>query len=331
MNAKLKFTHRLSSLAWKLLKYIRRLALTGCVLFTAVFWIARAIALSQGMIYRFQFWKFGLKMTIITVAAVVAAVLWHFFDMRRIGILTAFCTFEATLPLLYPMIDLYYEGINPQMISYKEIETNSGEIQIQIDDYPEPTLYYDAKTEAVFFLHILNRDTVHDKYALYQKYYHSFSEITCEDGITRYVSQDYPEVKVRVYNNRDWKKGDIVDDYIQKLERYLILQCYKEEGMNWEYVYIPQISFGEGDFYFVIKEDDNLVQYSKDISKMISKVLEEQLFGYLPGFEGSITVKYESKSTTDADVTFKFGGDDLEQPEYYTDWRYVLEVLEDGM
>ena len=328
MDQKSTHMQRLSNVAWKLLKYVRRLALTACVLFTAVFWIAWAIALSQGMIYRFQFWKFGIKMTIITAAAVVAAVLWHFFDMRRVGILTTFCTFEGILALFYPMFDLYYEGINLQLISYEEIETSSGEIQIQIDDYPEPTLYYDAKTEAVFFLRILNRDTVHDKYALHQKYHDNFSEITCEDGITRYVSQDYPEVKVRVYNNRDWKKGNIVDDYIQKLERYLILQCYKEEGMTWDYILEKNDSFGEGDLYFVVKEDDDLVQYSKDISKMIDATLSETLFDR---FEGSITVKYEAKDTTDGGVTFKFGGHVLEQPEYYTDWRHVLKVLEDGM
>lgn len=286
MNAKLKFTHRLSSLAWKLLKYIRRLALTGCVLFTAVFWIARAIALSQGMIYRFQFWKFGLKMTIITVAAVVAAVLWHFFDMRRIGILTAFCTFEATLALLCPMVDLYYDGFNLQMISYKEIEAPNGGIEIRVYEFPEVARIYNTEPKTIFFWHILNWDTENNRYALEKKYYKNFSAITCEDGITRYFSSGYPEVKARVYDTRNWRKGDIVDDYIQKLERYLFLQCYEEERMSWEYVYTNHKSFGEGNLYFVVKEDDDLVQYSKDISKMISKVLEEPVFRSAMSFEG---------------------------------------------
>ena len=331
MNGILKYTHRLSSFGWKLLKYIRRLAFTGCVLFTAVFWIAWAIALSQEMIYRFQFWKFGIKMTLITLAGVVAVVLWRFFDMRRVGILTAFCTLEATLALLCPMVDLYYDGFNLQMISYKEIEAPNGGIEIRVYEFPEVARVYDTEPKTLFFWHILNWDTENNRYALEKKYYKNFSAITCEDGITRYVSSGYPEVKARVYDNRNWRKGDIVDDYIQKLERYLVLQCYKEEKMGWEYVYTNNKSFGEGDLYFVVKEDDDLVQYSKDISKMISKVLEELIFRSAISFEGSITVKYEHKSASDNSVTFKFGGHVLEQPEYYTDWRHVLEVLRDGM
>lgn len=331
MDQKSTYMQRLSNVAWKLLKYIRRLALTGCVLFTAVFWIAWAIALSQGMIYRFQFWKFGIKMTLITLAAVVAVVLWRFFDMRRVGILTAFCTFEATLALLCPMVDLYYAGFNPQMISYQENKAPNGNINIWVYDFPEVARVYNTEPKTIFFWHILNWDTENNRYALGKKYYKNFSAITCEDGITRYFSSGYPEVKARVYDTRNWRKGDIVDDYIQKLERYLILQCYKEERMGWEYVYTNNKSFGEGDLYFVVKEDDDLVQYSKDISKMISKVLEELIFRSAISFEGSITIKYEHKSASDNSVTFKFGGHDLEQPEYYTDWRHVLKVLEDGM
>lgn len=30
-------------------------------------------------------------------------------------------------------------------------------------------------------------------------------------------------------------------------------------------------------------------------------------------------------------VIFNFGDSYPEQPEYYTDWRHVFEVLEDGM
>ena len=74
MYQKSTYMQRLSNVAWKLLKYIRRLALAGCILFTAVFWIACAIAASQGLLYRFQFWKFGIGMTLITLAAVVAVV-----------------------------------------------------------------------------------------------------------------------------------------------------------------------------------------------------------------------------------------------------------------
>ncbi len=330
MDQKSAYMQRLSNVAWKLLKYVRRLALTACVLFTAVFWIAWAIALSQGLIYRFQFWKFGIKMTLITLAAVVAVVLWRFFDMRRIGILTAFCTLEATLALLYPMFDLYYRGVNLKMITYHI--TDEGDYgTIKLAHITDPSRVYEAKTEAVFFWRILNWETENNKYALGKKYRRDFSEIACNDGITRYMSTSYPkvpEVKARVYDNRNWRKGDIVDDYIQKLERYLVLQCYKEEGMTWDYILEKNDSFGEGDLYFVVKEDDDLVQYSKDISKMIDATLSETLFDR---FEGSITVKYEGKDTTDADVTFKFGGHDLEQPEYYTDWRHVLKVLEDGM
>lgn len=329
MDQKSTYMQRLSNVAWKLLKYVRRLALTACVLFTAVFWIAWAIALSQGLIYRFQFWKFGIKMTLITLAAVVAVVLWRFFDMRRIGILTAFCTLEATLALLYPMFDLYYRGVNLKMITYHI--TDEGDYgTIKLAHITDPSRVYKAKTEAVFFWRILNWETENTRYSLKKKYYKDFFEITCEDGITRYFSSDYPEVKVRIYDNKNWRKGDILDDYIQKLERYLILQCYKEEGMSWEYVYTNNKSFGEGALYFVIKEDDNLVQYSKDISKMIKKILDEPLFGYALGFEGSITIKCENKSVANPGITFKFGGDDLEQPEYYTDWRHVLKVLENG-
>ncbi len=328
MEQKLTYMQRLSNVAWKLLKYIRRLAITGCVLFTAVFWIACAIAASQGLLYRFQFWKFGIGMTLITLAAVVAVVLWHFFDMRRVGVLTAFLAFEGTLIFLWPMINLYYGGINWESVAYYEEKITNDKIQITVYEYVYPARNYDAKAEAIFFMRILNCETENTRYALNKKYHKNFSAVTCEDGITRYVSSDYPELKVRVYDNKNWRTGDIVDDYIQKLEQYLALQCYKKEGMSWEYVYTKNNSFGKGDLYFVIKEDDDLVQYSKDISKIIDATLSETLF---VRFEGSITVKYEGKDTTDADVTFKFGGHDLEQPEYYTDWRHVLKVLEDGM
>ncbi len=56
-----------------------------------------------------------------------------------------------------------------------------------------------------------------------------FLAITCEDGITRYFSSGYPEVKARVYDTRNWRKGDIVDDYIQKLERYLFYNVTKKK------------------------------------------------------------------------------------------------------
>lgn len=246
MNGILKYTRRLSSVIWKLLKYMRRLALTVCVLFTTVFWVVWAIALSQGLIYRFQYWKLGLRMTIVTLAALAATVLWRFLDTRHVGVLTAFLTFEVTLMFLWPMVDLYYEGFNWDLISY-QIKWIDGNTYIKVDDYPEPERYYEIKGEGRFFWRILNGDIVNNKYALEKKYHKGFSEIICEDGITRYISNDYPEVKVRVYDNRDWKKGDIVDDYLQKMERYLILQCYKEEGMTWEYVYISSNSFGEGD------------------------------------------------------------------------------------
>lgn len=328
MDQKSTHMQRLSNVAWKLLKYVRRLALTVCILLTAAFWIAGPVALRYGLIYRSQFFILGIGLTLITLAAVIATVFCRFFDMRRYGALITFLILEAAIMLLWPMFHLYLAGFNGDATSYTIQEGKYDDIQITVYESLYPVRNYDARVEAVFFMRILNWDTENTRYALNKKYRRNFSNIACNDGIIRYVSSDYPEIKVRVYDSSKWKSWDIVDDYIQKLERYLALQCYKEEGMSWEYVYTKNDSFGEGDLYFVVKEDDDLVQYSKDISKMIDATLSETLF---VRFEGSITVKYEGKDTTDADVTFKFGGHDLEQPEYYTDWRHVLEVLEDGM
>ena len=89
-----------------------------------------------------------------------------FFDMRRIGILTAFCTFEATLALLCPMVDLYYDGFNLQMISYKEIEAPNGGIEIRVYEFPEVARIYNTEPKTIFFWHILNWDTENNRYAL---------------------------------------------------------------------------------------------------------------------------------------------------------------------
>ena len=323
MNGILKYTHHLSSLGWELLKYIRRLAFIICLLFTAAFWIAGPIALRYGLIYRSRFFILGIGMTLITLAAVIATVFCHFFDLRRQGVLIAFLILEAAIMLLWPMFHLY----RIVFYGYSVQEGKYGNIQITTDDYPGPVRYYDARVEAVFFMRILNWDTENTRYTLSQKYMRDFSNITCNDGIIRYVNNDHPEIKVRVYDSGKWKTWAIEDDYIQKLERKLFLNCYRKEGMDWEYVLGKNDDLREGEIYFVIKENDDLVQYSKDISKMIDAALSEYLFDE---FEGSITVKYETKDTTDAGVTFKFGGNDLEQPQYYTDWRHVLKVLENG-
>ena len=90
---------------------------------------------------------------------------------------------------------------------------------------------------------------------------------------------------------------------------------------------IQIINLLEKEIFTLLSKKMTIWQYSKDISKMIDTALSESLFNR---FEGSITVKYETKDTTDAGVTFKFGGNDLEQPQYYTDWRHVLKVLENG-
>ncbi len=324
MDQKSNYMHLPSSVVWKILKYIRRLALVICILLTAAFWIAGPIALRYGLIYRSRFFILGIGMTLITLAAVIATVFCHFFDLRRQGVLIAFLILEAAIMLLWPMFHLY----RIVFYGYSVQEGKYGNIQITTNDYPGPVRYYDARVEAVFFMRILNWDEVNDIYALKKKYDTNFYKAKSENDISRYVSGKYSEVEVRVYDHVKWKDHDIVDDYIQKLERYIPLKCYKEEGMTWDYILEKNDSFGEGDLYFVIKEDDDLVQYSKDISKMIDATLSETLFDR---FEGSITVKYEAKDTTDGGVTFKFGGHVLEQPEYYTDWRHVLKVLEDGM
>lgn len=306
------------------LKYIRRLALLICILLTSAFWIAGPVALRYGLIYRSRFFILGVGVTIITLASVVAAVFCRFFNMRRQGPLIAFLMLEAAIMLLWPMFHLYHAVFSEYSIQ----EGKYGNIQISTDDYPGPARYYDAKVEAVFFMRILNWDEVNDIYALKVKYHTNFYKAKSKDGISRYVSGKYSEIKVRVYDHGKWKAWAIEDDYIQKLERKLFLNCYRKEGMDWEYVLGKNDDLREGEIYFVIKENDDLVQYSKDISKMIDAALSEYLFDE---FEGSITVKYETKDTSDAGVTFTFGGDELEQPEYYTDWRHVLKVLKEGI
>lgn len=310
----------------RIVKYVYLLAIVACVLFTAIFWSIWGIALSEGLFYRFWFWKFGVGMTVITFAVVAAFVCCRFFDLHRVEVQAAFLAFEAALIYLWPIFLFYYLGFNPEGVEYSEKDMNCNYIEVKLLDYPEPTRYYYAKQEKMLFMKFIEWGPEDNVVMLNDKYGTEFSYIECSDGTIRYIPEKHPQVKVRVYGHGttyDLFDNFISDDYLDKLVTELTLECYKKNDMPWEYeIILPEDGSSEGQLYFIINENDDFIEYSKDLAEIVTANLKDPLFNR---WHGTIGIKFEKCNHKD---WLGFGvGDQVISPDYYTKWQNVLSGL----
>lgn len=283
---------------------------------------------------------YGLEYRTVTVV-VGNIILWiipwtagifliRLFNRRRIerGITSGWSSLTMFLLIFYLIIMIFASGFAGVrgMLRLPTEEKKEGVLLVTVPHFLDASEIYYCDPAGPLLRRPFEWDDKREAALLSKKYRMDFTPDLEEDGVRRYIPENYPDVRVRILD-----PVPLRDNFAQELAAYYFQSAYEADQMQTAWEIEDSNGYKDGDFTLVITERSGISEAAQDAADLIRAACEDPFY---QEYEGWITCVLRLDAQEHSE-TFYFGAhkpfeEDGTPYDYYADYETVFPVLENA-